>query len=81
MISLGKDQNISKLSQLIKGESSFWINKNSFTDGKFSWQDDYFAVSVNESQVETVVDYIKNQELYHAKKSFDDEVREFMTKC
>jgi putative transposase len=80
LISLGKDQTISKISQLIKGESSLWINKNNFTDGKFSWQDDYFAVSVSESQVETVVNYIKNQEQHHAKKSFEDEVQEFMTK-
>jgi len=80
LISLGKDQTISKISQLIKGESSLWINKNNFTDGKFSWQDDYFAVSVSESQVETVVNYIKNQEQHHAKKSFDDEVQEFMTR-
>jgi putative transposase len=72
LISLGRDQNISKISQLIKGESSFWINKNGFTDGKFSWQDDYFAVSVSESQVETVINYIKNQEQHHSKKSFDD---------
>jgi putative transposase len=80
LISLGKDQTISKVSQLIKGESSFWINKNHLTEGKFSWQDDYFAVSVSESQVNAVVNYIKNQEVHHAKKSFDEEVSEFMTK-
>jgi putative transposase len=80
LISLGKDQNISKVSQLIKGESSFWINNNTFINEKFNWQDDYFAVSVSESQVETVINYIKNQELHHAKKSFNDEVQEFMTK-
>jgi putative transposase len=80
LISLGKDQSISKVSQLIKGESSFWINKNNLTTEKFSWQDDYFAVSVSESQVETVVKYIKNQETHHAKKSFEQEVNEFMTK-
>jgi putative transposase len=80
VISLGKDQTISKISQLIKGESSFWINKNNFINEKSNWQDDYFAVSVSESQVETVINYIKNQELHHAKKSFNDEVQEFMTK-
>ncbi|MDB5138306.1 MAG: transposase [Mucilaginibacter sp.] len=80
LISLGKDQSISKISQLIKGESSFWINKNKLTLEKFSWQDDYFAVSVSESQVETVINYIKNQEKHHSKKSFEDEVNEFMTK-
>ncbi|MDR3697103.1 IS200/IS605 family transposase [Mucilaginibacter sp.] len=80
LISLGKDQTISKITQLIKGESSFWINQNHLTPGKFSWQDDYFAVSVSESQVEAVKGYIKNQEKHHAKKSFEDEVNEFMTK-
>jgi putative transposase len=80
LISLGKDQSISKISQLIKGESSFWINKNNLTSGKFIWQDDYFAASVNESQVETVIQYIKNQEVHHSKKTFDDEVNDFMNK-
>ncbi|MDB5008478.1 MAG: transposase [Mucilaginibacter sp.] len=80
LISLGKDQTISKVSQLIKGESSFWINKNNLTSAKFSWQDDYFAVSVSESQVETIINYIRNQEKHHSKKTFEDEVNEFMTK-
>ena len=80
LISLGKDQSISKVAQLIKGESSFWINKNELTAEKFAWQDDYFAVSVSESQVERVVNYIKNQEKHHAKKSFEEEVEEFTTK-
>ena len=80
LISLGKEQTISKVSQLIKGESSFWINKNNLTKEKFIWQDDYFAVSVSESQVAQVIKYIKNQEEHHAKKSFEEEVNEFMTK-
>src|ERR1700749_366571 len=42
LISIGKDQTISKTSQLIKGVSSLWINKNNFTAEKFNWQDDYF---------------------------------------
>lgn len=80
LISLGKDQSISKIVQLIKGESSFWINQNKLTQHQFSWQDDYFAVSVSESQIETVVKYINNQEAHHAKKSFNDEVDEFRNK-
>jgi putative transposase len=80
LISLGKDQNIAKISQLIKGESSFWINKNNLVEGKFSWQDDYFAVSVSESQLETVTNYIKNQEQHHSKKTFAEEADEFMNK-
>jgi len=39
LISLGIDQTIQKTIQLIKGESSFWINKNQLTKEKFEWQD------------------------------------------
>lgn len=80
LISLGKDQTIAAITKLIKGESSFWINKQQLTAQKFAWQDDYFAVSVSESQVEKVVNYIKNQEEHHSKKTFDEEVEEFMEK-
>ena len=80
LISLGKDQNIAKISQLIKGESSLWINKNQLINQPFNWQDDYFAVSVSESQISTVISYINNQENHHQKKSFDEEVEEFMTR-
>ncbi len=41
LISLSKDQTISMVVQLIKGESSFWINQNKLTNSRFGWQDDY----------------------------------------
>lgn len=80
LISLGSNQNIEKIVQLIKGESSFWINKNQLTKEKFSWQDEYFAVSISESMVESVRNYIKNQEKHHQHKSFADEYQEFIEK-
>ena len=70
LLSLNSDQTIAKMVQLIKGESSFWINKYKLTPKKFEWQDDYFAVSVSESGINKVRDYIKNQEAHHAKKTF-----------
>lgn len=66
--------------QLIKGESAFWINKNHLTTGKFGWQTEYFAVSVSESRIDKVRDYIKNQESYHKKTSFNEEYGLFMDK-
>jgi len=80
LISLGVDQTIQKVMQLIKGESSFWINKQGLTQQKFEWQDEYFAVSVSESVPEKVRNYIKNQEEHHLKKSFQAEYNEFMSK-
>lgn len=80
LISLGKEQCISKVAQLIKGESSFWINQNKLTAEKFIWQDDYWVVGVSESRLESVRNYIHNQESHHSKKSFSDEINIFMEK-
>jgi putative transposase len=90
LVSLGSDQTLQKIMQLIKGESSFWINKQSvlaelphFQSGKlpkFEWQDEYFAVSVSESKIEKVRNYIKNQETHHSKKTYQEEYDEFILK-
>lgn len=81
LISLGTDQTIEKIMHLIKGESSFWINKAKLCKTKFEWQDEYFAVSVSETFVDTVRNYIANQEIHHQTKSFDDEFKGFMKRA
>jgi REP element-mobilizing transposase RayT len=67
LLSLGPDQTLSKTIQLIKGESSFWINKNKLIRYKFAWAVEYYAASVSESHISKVRDYITNQELHHRK--------------
>jgi len=78
LISLNKEQTISKVAQLIKGESSFWINQNHLMNNKFIWQDDYWAAGVGESELERIRNYIQRQEEHHKGKSFSEEVDEFM---
>ncbi len=68
LISLNKQQTILDVVHLLKGESSHCINKNNLCKENFKWQDDYFAVSVSQLRVNRVRDYIKNQEVHHAKK-------------
>jgi len=80
LLSLGTEQTISKIVQLLKGESSFWINQNNLTRSKFEWQDEYFVVSISESNVSAIRAYILNQEIHHAKKTFQQEYDEFMEK-
>ena len=65
---------------MIKGESSYWINSQELTDQKFRWQDDYWAVSVSKSHVESVRKYIFNQERHHKEVPFREEVDEFIKK-
>jgi putative transposase len=80
LVSIGPAQSIDKIMMLMKGESSYWVNKNKITKKKFEWQDEYFAVSVSESAVNRVREYIKNQEVHHKKKSFNEEYQEFIRK-
>lgn len=78
LISLKADQAISKVMQLIKGESAFWFNKQKFINKKLQWQDEYYAVGVSESMIEKTRRYIMNQEAHHSKKSFKDELEELV---
>jgi len=80
LLSLGREQTLSKVAQLIKGESSYWINKNSFIREKFIWQDDYWAVSVSRSHLQNVRTYIYRQEQHHYKKTFKAELEELFNK-
>jgi putative transposase len=81
LVSLGVGQEIEKIVQLIKGESSHWINKNKLVRGKFSWQDDYFGVSVSPDVLDKVRKYIANQEERHKTTSFDEEFRGFLKRA
>ena len=80
LISLKSNQTIAKIAQLLKGESSHWINQNNLTFTKFEWQDEYIAISVSESILKRVREYIKNQPEHHRKKSFTEEYQSFMKK-
>ncbi len=78
LVSLNADERISDVMRLLKGESSYWVNKERLTAWKFEWAKEYFAVSVSESAVENVQAYIRNQENHHRKRSFREECEEMI---
>jgi putative transposase len=80
LISLGANQTLQKVMQMIKGESSFWINKQKLIKQKFEWQEDYYAISVSKSMIDKTRNYIKNQEEHHGKKSFLEEHEKLIIK-
>ena len=77
---LNADMALSKAIQLLKGESSAWINKEKLTKTKFEWADEYFAASVGEAGLIEMRKYIWNQEAHHKERSFDEEYQEFLRK-
>ncbi len=78
LLSLNADMSLSKVIQLVKGESAFWANQEKLFSGKFEWANEYFGVSVSPSKVQEVRGYIKKQEEHHRKKTFEGEYQEFL---
>ena len=82
IISLGKDQTVSKIAQLLKGECSYWINKTGiindfFSKEKFDWQDDYYVESVSPHHLHAMRNYLLIQEEHHKTTSFEEEYERF----
>jgi putative transposase len=69
---------ISEIVEEVKKSSSKWMKTQDVP--MFAWQAGYGAFSIGESQVETVVQYIKNQEEHHRKLTFQEEYRRFLEK-
>ena len=63
----------------VKGATSHWVNEQEPVVEKFYWQQTgYAAYSVNESQLDKVFQYIKNQRQHHAKRTFQQEYDEII---
>ena len=71
-------ESVAELMKWVKGSSSEWINENRFLKTKFVWQKGYGAFSYSHSHLSNVIDYIKNQEVHHAKISFIQEYKTFL---
>lgn len=70
--------NLSDLIRDIKANSSRWINEKNLVKGKFEWQAGFGAFTLGQSQLPTIINYIRNQEEHHSKKSFKEEYLQFL---
>jgi len=77
LVSLSDNLSVGKIAQLLKGGSSFWINKNKLTASKFEWQDEYMVVGVGNDKIDLVRDYIAKQAEHHKKMTFEQEYQKF----
>ena len=77
---LSKKIALVKLLEEVKSHSFKWVKTKGKKYQKFYWQDGYGAFSVNPSQVDVVIDYIRNQHIHHQKKTWESEYRSFLKK-
>jgi putative transposase len=78
LFALSRTVTIADVVKNVKGSSSSWIEERWRPRGGFSWQSGYGIFSVGQSEVQTCIRYIQNQEEHHRKVSFQDELRELM---
>lgn len=71
---------IPNLVEEIKTSSNSWIKNNNLSNFKFEWQKGYGAFTHSHSQINTVINYIINQEIHHQKRKFRDEYMELLRK-
>jgi len=79
LISIGR-ADLAKLIGDIKRDSSAWIKKQDARFARFYWQRGYGAFSIGESQIPSVIRYIRDQKAHHAKQTFQDEFRSLCRK-
>jgi len=78
LITFRPDENMSQLVQVVKSESTKWINSKQLSKSTFAWQEGFGAFSYSKSHVQDVIRYIENQEQHHKKQTFLDEYKAFL---
>jgi REP element-mobilizing transposase RayT len=78
LIGFRSHQSLADLMKDIKQMSSLWINERKFCKGKFAWQEGYAAFSYGQSQLPQIIEYIKEQEKHHQKRTFLEEFKVFL---
>lgn len=72
-IGLQPSMAISDLVRDVKNNSTNFVNSKGFVRGRFCWQEGFGAFSYAHSEIETVYQYILNQERHHKERTFRDE--------
>ena len=62
----------------LKAGTSKWVHQEFPGMTDFAWQEGYAAFTVSKSGAQSVLAYIENQEEHHRKKSFSEELIEFL---
>jgi len=75
---LSREISTSDFMRVVKSKSSKWINETFKCSPKFQWQDGYGAFTVSKSSESRIIEYIKNQDEHHKKKTFQYEYVEFL---
>ena len=80
LVSLPATISVSKMVQLLKGNSSKWIHETFPEMRSFKWQEGYGGFSIGVSAVDVTLAYIRNQADHHRKRTFRQEFEAMLRK-
>jgi REP element-mobilizing transposase RayT len=80
MARLGRSVSQAELVKELTRASNLWLKEQGPEFAAFEWQGGYAAFSVSASNVEQVKAYIANQEEHHRRMTFQDELRELLSR-
>lgn len=75
---MAKNATLPDVLEYIKRNSSRWLKTIATSYNKFSWQGGYGVFSIGQSQADTVIKYIENQEEHHKRQNTYDEFIQFL---
>ena len=77
---LGKQRKISDIVREVKRDSSTWVKEQYPVLSNFYWQSGYCAFSVSPTHLNSLAEYIQNQESRHEQVTFQEEFRRLCEK-
>jgi REP element-mobilizing transposase RayT len=80
LVRVPANQSVADVARVIKTNSSRWVHERWPEHRQFAWQTGYGAFTVSESSLDTVRQYISNQQKHHKKRSFQEEFLTFLRK-
>ena len=78
LIGFRTHQSLGDLMEMVKSDSSRWINSNKLIKSQFNWQAGYGAFSYHKDLIPVVANYIQHQEEHHRRKTFLEEYIELL---
>jgi REP element-mobilizing transposase RayT len=78
LIGFKADIALSNVVRDVKRSSSLFIKSKGYVPSGFGWQSGFGFVTHSHKSLDTVYEYIENQERHHARKSFEEEYLAFL---
>ena len=75
---LSKNRALAEIVEEIKTSSSKWVKTQGQAFANFYWQSGYGGFSVSPAEVESVTEYVEQQEEHHRVVTFEEEYRKLL---